>query len=250
MKERGKETDTQGMKITPEKERLQAFRTQLYQRMGKRKDALFEIMDAILSTPVIENPVSLSLAPQFQRQWGSVYDAVNQGTLVVQQWEELLSEYPLKTETKWYAIDGSVWPRCDAETSPERGYYHHPYRHSNGQPIVAGWLYSWLVQIPERCSSWTAPMRVRRVIPGENINQVAIEQIRSHQRSHKERAIYSCDAGYDPIQLALGLEKLKDEVNLLVRLRSGRCFFSCNVASTWAFSTLLTMRSRLFLRLS
>ncbi len=61
-------------------------------------------------------------------------------------------------QTTWYAVDASVWPRCDAETSPERGYYHHPYRHSHGQPIVAGWNYSWLVQLPQRCSSWTAPL--------------------------------------------------------------------------------------------
>ena len=53
-----------------------------------------------------------------------------------------------KPQTTWFAVDASVWPRCDAETSPDRGYYHHPYRHSHGQPIVAGWNYSWLVQVP------------------------------------------------------------------------------------------------------
>jgi hypothetical protein len=31
-----------------------------------------------------------------------------------------------------------VWDRCDAECSPERGFYYHPSRHSAGQPIVAG----------------------------------------------------------------------------------------------------------------
>ena len=30
-----------------------------------------------------------------------------------------------------------------------------------------------------RCSSWTAPLRVRRMMPGENLNPVAAEQIRS-----------------------------------------------------------------------
>jgi hypothetical protein len=36
-----------------------------------------------------------------------------------------------------YAVDVSVWPRCDAECSPLRGFYYHPSRHSAGQPIVA-----------------------------------------------------------------------------------------------------------------
>jgi hypothetical protein len=36
-----------------------------------------------------------------------------------------------------YAVDVSVWSRCDAEASPGRGYYH-PSRHSASQPTVAG----------------------------------------------------------------------------------------------------------------
>src|SRR5258708_21274544 len=96
--------------------------------------------------------------------------------------EALVAAHPLASEPAWYAVDASVWPRCDAETSPERGYYAHPYRHSHGQPIVAGWNYSWLVQLPSPCSSWTAPLPVRRIIPGENVNPVPTEQIRSWLR--------------------------------------------------------------------
>lgn len=59
--------------------------------------------------------------------------------------EHLVAEESLETMTAWYAVDANVWPRCDAETSPERGYYPHHSRHSNRQPIVTGWNYSWLV---------------------------------------------------------------------------------------------------------
>jgi hypothetical protein len=72
--------------------------------------------------------------------------------------EHLVAAQPLETSTAWYAVDESRWPRCDAETSPQRGYYHHHSRHSNGQPIGAFWNSSWLVQIPERCSSWAAQL--------------------------------------------------------------------------------------------
>jgi DDE superfamily endonuclease len=212
-----------------ELERLRAFRHQLYRILECRRDALFEIMDAVLTATVIESPVHLSLAAGFQRNWGSVYDALNQGTFAPERWEECLADSPLETETNWYAIDGSVWPRCDAETSPERGYYHHAYRHSNGQPIVAGWNYSWLVQLPERCSSWTAPLRIRRIIPGETSNAIAAEQIRSHQRQCRKKgrrqAIYSMDAGYDPVAMGEALQE-EENVCLLIRLRSGRCFYA------------------------
>ncbi len=144
--------------------------------------------------------------------------------------EWLVAAYPLVTERSWYAVDASVWPRCDAETSPERGYYSHPYRHSHGQPIVAGWNYSWLVQVPTRCSSWTAPLRMRRMRPGENANMVAAEQIRSWVRQapsappHPAPPMFSFDAGYDSIQLSLALAD--EPICLLVRLRSGRCFYA------------------------
>jgi hypothetical protein len=43
-----------------------------------------------------------------------------------------------------FAVDASTWDRCDAETSPERGFYYSASKHSAGQPIVAGWSYQWV----------------------------------------------------------------------------------------------------------
>ncbi len=215
---------------TPALEELRAFRHQVYPLFGCRRDALFELLDAILTAPTIETPAHLSLVPNCQRGWGSLYDALNAGTMDWEQLEQLIASYPIADETAWYAVDASVWPRCDAETSTARGYYPHPYRHSHGQPIVAGWNYSWLVQLPRRCSSWTAPLRVRRLIPGENVNAVATEQIRSwlHQAPQgvpdAPRPIFSFDAGYDAVQLSLALADAP--VSLLVRLRAGRCFYA------------------------
>jgi hypothetical protein len=211
-------------------EELRAFRHAVYPLFGCRRDALFELLDAVLTAPTIETPAHLSLVPTCQRGWGSLYDALNAGTMDLRQLERLMASYPLMTTTSWYAVDASVWPRCDAETSPARGYYAHPYRHSHGQPIVAGWNYSWLVQVPSRCSSWTAPLRMRRVVPGENVNAVAAEQIRSWLDQALRAApdaplpIFSFDAGYDAVQLTLALAD--QPLCLLVRLRAGRCFYA------------------------
>lgn len=60
---------------TSELEALRAFRHQYYRMFGCRRDALFDLIDAVLTTPVIESPAHLSLAPVFQRHWGCVYDA-------------------------------------------------------------------------------------------------------------------------------------------------------------------------------
>ena len=64
--------------------------------------------------------------------------------------------------------------RCDAETSPGRAYYHHASRHSAGQPIVAGWAYSWVAQLGAERSSWTAPLDAVRLAPGERPEAVAV----------------------------------------------------------------------------
>jgi hypothetical protein len=216
---------------TPEWEALRAFRHEVYNSgLGCRRDALFEMLDAVLTVSTLETPAHLSLAPGCHRGWASLYDALNAGTMDLTRLERLVASYPFQVQTAWYAVDASVWPRCDAETSPARGYYHHPYRHSHGQPIVAGWSYSWMAQLPPRCSSWTAPLRVRRITPGENLTHVAAEQIRSWLEQIPQTAptaavpIFTFDAGYDPVQLSLALDDLP--VCLFVRLRAGRCFYA------------------------
>jgi hypothetical protein len=216
---------------TPEIEALRAFRQEVYPLFGCRRDALFEALDAVLSAPPLETPAHLSLAPLCHRGWGSFYDALNAGAMDLARLERLVAASALSAVLEseapaWYAVEGSVWPRCAAETSPDRGFYHHPYRHSHGQPIVAGWNSSWLAQVPRRCSSWTAPLRVRRIIPGETLNLVAAEQIRSWLEqappSHPSALpIFTFDAGYAPIHLSQALAD--QQVGRLVRWRAGRC---------------------------
>jgi hypothetical protein len=64
-----------------------------------------------------------------------------------------------------FAVDASTSARCDAETSPERGFYYSASTHSAGPPIVAGWSYQWVAQLDWAGESWTAPMDARRIPP-------------------------------------------------------------------------------------
>jgi hypothetical protein len=119
-----------------------------------------------------------------------------------------------------------VWDRCDAETSPERGYYYHPSRHSAGQPIVAGWAYQFVAQLNFVRESWTAPVDVRRVRPAQDANVVAAEQVEALLGRLEEGEVvplFVFDAGYDPVKLQRGLEG--SPCQILVRLRAGRRFY-------------------------
>jgi len=119
-------------------EPLTRFRQQMYQLFTPRQDALFDLTDALLTTGPMLSPAHLSLDTSFQRDWGSVFDALVDGQIDGNAAETLLAQHPLEGGEPMYAVDASVWTRCDAETSPERAFYHHPSRHSAGQPIVAG----------------------------------------------------------------------------------------------------------------
>jgi hypothetical protein len=154
---------------------LSAFRASAYTAIGRRRDALFELCDTLLSTGPISSLPLLSVQPAHQRRWGSLYDALAAGQINTSALEYVLSRHPLTGGEPIYAVDVTVWPRCDAETSPQRALYYHASRHSAGQPIVAGWAYSWIAQVGFARESWTAPLRVRRLRPQENGNVVAAD---------------------------------------------------------------------------
>ncbi len=209
---------------------LRQFRAGVYRRFGARRDALFELLDAATVAGLVPSLAYLSLTAVHRRGWGSLYDALAAGTLDEAALRDLLGQSLLDDGQPVYALDTSVWPRNDAETSPQRGHYFSPSRQSAGQPIVTGWSYAWLAQLSFTHDSWTAPLDVRRVPPTENAHSVAAAQIRtllSRQPVGAPVPLCVFDAGYDPETLARELGDLDGErVAVLVRLRSGRCFYA------------------------
>jgi hypothetical protein len=127
---------------------LRAFRAGVYACLGARRDALFEALDAATTVGPVPSLPYLSLAALHRRGWGSLYAALAAGRLDVPALQELVGHSPLDDGQPIYALDTSVWPRNDAETSPERGYYYSSARQFAGQPIVTGWSYAWLAQLP------------------------------------------------------------------------------------------------------
>ena len=169
---------------------LRAFRRSFYECFHRRQDALFELADAILTADgAAPSPAHLSLQASHRRGWGSLYAALDRGRIDAEALRKLLACHPLAGavvgEPPVYAVDVSVWDRCDAECSPERGYYYHPSRHSAGQPIVAGWAYQFVAQLNFVRESWTAPVDVERVLPTQDANVVATGQVRSFLRRRR-----------------------------------------------------------------
>jgi hypothetical protein len=207
--------------------RLGGFRSELHACFTRRADALFELGDALLCAQAFSSLPHLSLEPVCRRGWGSVYDALASGRVDTERLRDLLAGCRPHADSLVFAVDVTTWPRCDAECSPERGYYYHPSRHSAGQPIIAGWAYQWIAQLGFGRDSWTAPVDAARLHPLEDTDQTAAAQIRAllgRLGADGPVPLFVFDAGYDSAQLSLDLADAG--VAVLVRLRADRCFYA------------------------
>jgi hypothetical protein len=207
--------------------RLGAFRDQLHACFPRRADALFELGDALLCAQAVPSLPHLSLEPAHRRGWGSAYAALAHGEVDAERLRDLLAGCLPPADPPVFAVDVTTWPRCDAECSPERGYYYHPSRHSAGQPIIAGWAFQWITQLSFDRDSWTAPVDARRLHPLDDTDQQAAGQVRAllgRLPAGRPVPLVVFDAGYDSAQLTLDLAE--ERVAVLVRLRSGRCFYA------------------------
>jgi hypothetical protein len=207
--------------------RLGGFRAELHACFARRADALFELGDALLCAQAVPALPHLSLEPVCRRGWGSAYAALTRGRIDVERLRDLLVSSLPDADPLVFAVDVTAWPRCDAECSPERGYYYHPSRHSAGQPIVAGWAYQWICQLGFERDSWTAPVDAARLHPLDDTDQQAALQVRAllgRLPAGGPLPWFVFDAGYDSAQLTLDLADVPAAV--LVRLRADRCFYA------------------------
>jgi hypothetical protein len=107
---------------------LAAFRGEVYRCLGRRRDALSGLADAVLCRPGrVHMLAELSLEPECRRGHGAVYDAVNAGQVQMARLRRALAGLPLPA---WpdgrirLAADVTSWLRPDAATSAELLFCH------------------------------------------------------------------------------------------------------------------------------
>jgi hypothetical protein len=207
--------------------RLRSFRQELYDDLGLRQDSLFELVDALLSSPERRTLVRLSLCPCFRRRWPSAPDALADGSLDVAGLRTLFQAAvpPLAPgERPLWVIDGTHWPRPAAVTSPARTWEYRPLPGNPQQGVVPAWAYHWLVQVPEADGSWVLPLDVQRRGPTAGPpTQVAIRQIaqaRAGQAAGQPRPVVALDSAHEVAQLA----QAHLDADLVVRLAKNRVF--------------------------
>ncbi|HVF98255.1 MAG TPA: NF041680 family putative transposase, partial [Chloroflexia bacterium] len=168
------------------------FRQEGYRCLGKAKDALFELGDALLTTPSLPSLAHLSLSPLFRRRWPSVYEALQDGT---PDRDALLHLYTtrvqhsvcptLSTPRVLLVGDNTAWPRPLARTLSERTYLHQPaaLHGLGGKPVTAGHGYSTVAWVPQEEGSWALPLLHERIRPHDNALDEATDQLQRVRES-------------------------------------------------------------------
>lgn len=202
-------------------EALRAFRAGFYGCLTGWADASFELCDAMLCVPgPVTSVPTLSLDPVFRRSHGSLYTRAGARPAAP----------AARRRRGWppvFAVDASSWARCDAETSPERGFYYSASKHSAGQPIVAGWCYQWVCQLDWAMDSWTAPLDAMRIEPSEDATDATVAQLKrlvGLLPADGPVPVFVFDAGYDPAALTHELAGVRARV--VVRIRDDRVFYA------------------------
>ena len=154
------------------------FRAGFYGCLTHWGDALFELCDAALcaGAPVASVP-ALSLGARVPPLTWLALQGPGAWPPRRGAFQGALGRAPADGWPEIFAVDASTWDRCDAECSPERGFYYSASKHSAGQPIVAGWSYQWIAQLGFSADSWTAPLDARRIRPEEDATTATVEQV-------------------------------------------------------------------------
>ena len=216
---------------------LAAFRGELYRCLGMRRDALFEVADAVLCRQGrVLMLAELCLEPECRRGHGGVYDALNHGEVRAGRLRAALAAVPLRG---WddgrirLACDVSNWLRPGAETSPGRLFCHCHARGKGNAQMIPGWPYSFVAALEPGRTSWTLPLDAVRLGPGDDPTEVTAAQLRDvaarlaaagRWKEGDPPILAVFDSGYDLTRLAWLLRDLPVEV--AGRLRANRVMYS------------------------
>jgi DDE superfamily endonuclease len=185
--------------ITLQRSRLQQFRQAIYEQVFRQaRDALFELLEALLVQPQVASFAELCLAAVFRRQWPSLYAALRDGRIEGAALERLLTAQVPATGTAVFALDATLWPHRQAKTLAGRQWY--PV-HGSGPEIVAGHAYSLLAWVVERGTSWALPLSTRRLPPEQTAVAVGVEQVQRLCQERQAQApgsqtVVAADGGY------------------------------------------------------
>ncbi len=194
---------------------------------GRQRDALSEVLDAICLTGSLSSFPLLSLSKAFQRQWHSLYKAVERGTVKDEWLSRRLAQQVPKDGIQYYSLDGSAWARPRARTMDDRQYVYHPTAAINGGSVCIGYPYSLLDWVPQAHRSWSLSVSIKRIPSSMTAGEMGIAQVKelSENRADLQEVldIVAADGKYGHAQFLRPLQA--QNCGIVVRLRQDRVLY-------------------------
>jgi hypothetical protein len=202
-------------------ERLKDFRQAAYELLVRAKDATFELMDAVMTTRNAACLAEFSLSPLFNRQWPSVYEALQDSRpdrkkLMMLYLQQLEQQVPA-TEHVLVAIDHTAWGRPEAKTLKDRT---HEYQ----QGVIIGQGYSTIAWIPEAQGSWALPLLHERISSWSSPIEKAASQLKLVCEQSINPVLAVLDREYGNASWVLAQADI--QADCLMRVRKNACLWS------------------------
>jgi hypothetical protein len=210
------------MRTTTSQEYLINFREEVYQILNPARDAAFEIIDAIATSPYARSAVEVSLSRQMERSFSSVYKGLERSEIDMgqlrpmlvssaeQQGDLVMFGYAI------YALDHSPYPRHNAPTVSDRGFVHG----ANGEEI--GRQYSLLGRVMYETGSWVGVVDCERISTSTTPTAVGAQQILRLNQTASVPVIVTADSEYLTEKI---LDQATDKLRLLIRFKGNRNLF-------------------------
>lgn len=209
--------------------KLIEFRQAIYENgMLARRDALFDLLDTLISEGPVSSFAMLSQSSRFQRGWSSLYAAVEDGELDRQWLQTYLARQVPQQGVCVFPIDGSPWPRPRSRVLDDRQYVYQASSDVNGGTVTVGYPHSLLEWCAEPHSSWSLPVDVRRVPSTQTAQEVGAEQIQSLAQARADFLealdIIAADGKYGNAGFLRRVKGLR--CGILARLRCDRVLYA------------------------
>jgi len=202
-------------------ERLKDFRQAAYELLVKAKDATFELMDAVMTTRNASCLAEFSLSPLFNRQWSSIYEALQDcrpdRKKLMELYREQLEQQVPATEHILVAIDHTAWGRPFAKTLKDRT---HEYQRG----VIIGQGYSTIAWIPEAQGSWALPLLHERISSGSSPILQAASQLKLVCEQSINPVLAVLDREYGNANWVLAQADI--QADCLMRVRKNACLWS------------------------
>ncbi len=208
--------------------RLIEFRQAVYRHgFEKRRDALFDTLDALLSGGTFASFACLSQSERFQRQWPSLYAAVEDGQADTQALRDLLVRQLPQKGICVFPLDGSSWPRPRSRVLKDLQDVYQASSDVDGGHITVGYPSSLLEWGAEAQTSWSLPRDVRRISSDQTAQEAGVAHIQALAQARAGCAealdIGVADGKYGNGRFLSRVSGLR--VGMATRLRSDQVFY-------------------------